>query len=138
MGTSPHTIGNCYIDYIQVSEDGHKHIYENGACTLCGHTVKIPDEEKTIEFYIEDRIFTAIDGQSWSEWIFSYEISAGDNGIVWIGYDNHPTMEQGYLYYSDEKILLGAAQIMLNDKPMRYDDKILNVVYTLKDTKIPQ
>ena len=138
MGTSPHTIGNCYIDYIQVSEDGHKHIYENGTCTLCGHTVKIPDEEKTIEFYIDDRIFTAIDGQSWSEWIFSYEISAGDNGIVWIGYDNHPTMEQGYLYYSDEKILLGAAQIMLNDKPMRYDDKILNVVYTLKDTKMPQ
>jgi hypothetical protein len=27
MGTSPHTIGNCYIDYIQVWENGHVHTY---------------------------------------------------------------------------------------------------------------
>ena len=38
MGTSPHTIGNCYIDYIQVWENGHIHNYENGFCTGCGKT----------------------------------------------------------------------------------------------------
>ena len=138
MGTSPHTIGNCYIDYIQVSEDGHKHTYENGVCTSCGNTTKIPDNQKYIEFYINNQLFTAIEGQSWAEWILSYGISAGDNGIVWIGYHNHPTMEYGYLYYSDGKIPLGALQIFLDDNPMQYNDEILNVSYTLKDTKIPQ
>ena len=38
IGTSPHTIGNCYIDYIQVWENGHIHTYENGLCTGCGKT----------------------------------------------------------------------------------------------------
>ena len=36
MGTSPHTIGNCSIDYIQVWENGHVHSYERGICTGCG------------------------------------------------------------------------------------------------------
>ena len=36
MGTSPHTIGNCTIDYIQVWENGHVHSYEKGICTGCG------------------------------------------------------------------------------------------------------
>ena len=35
MGTSPHTIGNCYIDYIEVREDSHAHIYLDGACGIC-------------------------------------------------------------------------------------------------------
>ena len=36
MGTSPHTIGNCTIDYIQVWENGHVHSYDRGICTGCG------------------------------------------------------------------------------------------------------
>ena len=36
MGTSPHTIGNCTIDYIQVWENGHVHSYEKGICIGCG------------------------------------------------------------------------------------------------------
>ena len=36
MGTAPHTIGNCSIDYIQVWENGHTHSYESGVCTGCG------------------------------------------------------------------------------------------------------
>ena len=42
MGTSPHTIGNCYIDYIQVWENGHTHIYNSVVtypdCTEQGYT----------------------------------------------------------------------------------------------------
>ena len=138
MGTSPHTIGNCYIDYIQVSEDGHEHIYENGTCTSCGYTPNIPEKPKSIEFYIENNIFNAIEGQTWSEWILSYGISAGDNGIVWIGNKSHPTMEDGFLYYSDKEIPLGAAKIIFKDTPIRFNDEILSTVYNLSATKIPQ
>ena len=138
MGTSPHTIGNCYIDYIQVSEDGHEHVYENGVCTSCGFSQKIPDEPKRIEFYIGDRAFTAIEGQSWTEWILSYGISAGDNGIVWLGYQNHPAIEAGYIYYCDDSTPLGAAIITHQGTPIGFDDEILSVTYTLYDTKLPQ
>lgn len=36
MGTTPHTIGGCSIEYIQVWENYHTHTYENGTCTGCG------------------------------------------------------------------------------------------------------
>ena len=36
LGTNPHTIGGCTLDYIQVWEDYHTHSYENGICTGCG------------------------------------------------------------------------------------------------------
>ena len=36
MGTSPHTIGNCYIEYIEVSENSHTHMYLEGICGICG------------------------------------------------------------------------------------------------------
>ena len=42
MGTTPHTIGNCYIDYIQVWEQGHTHSYQSTVtdptCTKQGYT----------------------------------------------------------------------------------------------------
>ena len=138
MGTSPHTIGNCYIEYIKVSEGGHTHVYENGACVECGDILEIPEEQKTFEFYIGDCMFTAVEGQSFAEWISSYGISAGDNGIVWIGYQNHPLMQRGYLYYGADGIALGEAQIMLGDKPIRYDDKILKAKYTIGGPNSPQ
>jgi hypothetical protein len=34
MGTTPHTIGNCSIDYIQINECVHT--YKNGICAHCG------------------------------------------------------------------------------------------------------
>lgn len=125
MGTSPHTIGNCTVDYLQVCENGHAHLYRNGSCASCGHVLPSP-----IEFYIGDRKFTATEGETWAGWIASYGISAGDNGIVWIGYDNHPRMEHGYLYYWEEGYALGDARILLNGKPARFDDEILSAVYT--------
>ena len=36
MCTSPHTIGNCYIGYIEVSENSHTHMYLEGICGICG------------------------------------------------------------------------------------------------------
>ena len=36
MGTSPHTIGNCYIEYLEVTESTHAHAYLEGACGICG------------------------------------------------------------------------------------------------------
>jgi hypothetical protein len=135
MGTSPHTIGNCSIDYIQVCENSHTHVYENGVCVGCGHIQFVPDEEKVIEFYIGDKVFTAKEGQTWAEWIYSYGISAGDNGIVWIGYDNHPNMMHGYLYYGADGFALGDCQIMLGHQMVRYNDVILNTTYTLDGPK---
>ena len=42
MGTTLHTIGNCYINYIQVWENGHEHVYSTAVtaptCTKQGYT----------------------------------------------------------------------------------------------------
>lgn len=80
-------------------------------------------------FYIGNRAFTAKEGWTWADWILSYGISAGDNGIVWIGYANHPYMEHGYLYYGDRGTPLGECQIVLEHKKVRYDDVIQPIVY---------
>ena len=48
MGTSPHTIGNCYLDDIRIWEDGHTHQYANRICTLCGAEDPNPYAGKTI------------------------------------------------------------------------------------------
>ena len=37
LGTSPHTIGGCSLEYIRVWEMGHTHSYEGGLCAACGH-----------------------------------------------------------------------------------------------------
>ena len=44
-------------------------------------------------------------------------------------------MEHGYLYYGDDGIPLGDAQIMLGNKMVRYDDEILSVSYTINGPK---
>ncbi len=36
MGTDPHTIGNCSIDYVAVWENGHEHTYKGASCSTCG------------------------------------------------------------------------------------------------------
>lgn len=44
LGTTPHTIGGCSLEYIQVWETGHTHSYENGICLGCGHIRYIPGD----------------------------------------------------------------------------------------------
>lgn len=36
MGTTPHTIGGCTLEYVQVWENGHAHNFQDGACIGCG------------------------------------------------------------------------------------------------------
>lgn len=44
-------------------------------------------ENETVVFTIEGMgTFETTNGNTWADWILSYGISAGDNGIVWIGY----------------------------------------------------
>ncbi len=54
------------------------------------------DETKT-EPYFNTKIsftiqgvgtYSTTSGSTWADWILSYGISSGDNGIVWIGYEN--------------------------------------------------
>jgi hypothetical protein len=76
---------------------------------------------------------------TWAEWIRSFDISAGDNGIVWIGYDGHPYMLHGYLYYGEGGIPLGLCPITLDGVRIRYDDTILEDVYDCEiDRSMPQ
>ena len=56
-----------------------------------------------IEFSIRDcGTFYATPGMTWADWIASYGISAGDNGICWIGYvglgGSGTGAEQGVIY----------------------------------------
>ncbi|MBQ6686833.1 MAG: SGNH/GDSL hydrolase family protein, partial [Firmicutes bacterium] len=36
MGTVVRPINNCSLEYLNVWEDGHSHVYENGVCAVCG------------------------------------------------------------------------------------------------------
>jgi hypothetical protein len=47
-------------------------------------------------------------------------------------------MQHGYLYYGADGIALGEALIMLGDKPIRYDDKILKAKYSVGGPNSPQ
>ena len=44
LGTSPHTIGGCSLEYIRVWEMGHTHSYEGGLCAACGHRLYFPGD----------------------------------------------------------------------------------------------
>lgn len=115
-----------------------EHCYENGICTGCS-AVQPPPAEEIITFRIGKNEFTAIKGMTWAEWIRSFDISAGDNGIVWIGYDGHPYMLHGYLYYGEGGIPLGLCPITLDGVRIRYDDTILEDVYDCEiDRSMPQ
>lgn len=88
--------------------------------------------KETIKFSIENiGEFEVKEGTTWKEWIASYKISAGDNGIVWIGYDNHKKMEHGYLYVLIEGNELGDNQIKYNGTYPTHNDVIEAVEYSV-------
>ena len=67
--------------------------------TISNHVFAYNDSvnKKMFTFYIEDTAYVTQEGWDWADWILSYGISAGDNGIAWIGYDTHPNMKHGYI-----------------------------------------
>ena len=111
MGTSPHTIGNCHIEYIKVLEDKHEHIFENGVCK-CGMV-------QTSTFEILDtrcnqiEIFAYETGMTWSEWLNSkYNTGIGSCIAIWV---------------SEEHNILGCnpnMDIYVNGDRADYDSKI--------------
>lgn len=74
MGTSPHTIGNCYIDYIQVWENGAKHVHAYKAtvtaptCTEQGYTTYTCD---CGDSYVDD--YVDADGHDFTDWYMTRE-----------------------------------------------------------------
>jgi prepilin-type N-terminal cleavage/methylation domain-containing protein len=86
---------------------------------------------ESFNFTIYGEQFTAKKGWNWADWILSYGISAGDNGIVWIGYDGHPLMEHGYLYYKLDSGELGENQIILGSEKPMFNDLIQEVDYDI-------
>lgn len=101
-----------------------------GIFSIGEHNIRAMDT--TFNFTIEGRVFTAKQGWDWADWILSYGISAGDNGIAWIGYDNHPNMQHGYVYYGDHGIPLGDCEIVLDGQRVRYNDDILETAYHVR------
>ena len=98
MGTSPHTIGNCYIDYIQV--------WENGI-------------EQTPIFEILDtrngrvETFAYEVGMTWKEWINStYNTGMGSCIAIWVNAGPYILGENPYM------------DIFVNGVPVDYDDVI--------------
>ena len=48
IGTSSHSISAMKLDYLQIWESYHDHVYENGLCTLCAAKEPSPYAGKTI------------------------------------------------------------------------------------------
>ena len=93
------------------------------------------EEQKTIGFSIDGvGKFDIEEGMTWADWIASYGISAGDNGIVWICYEGLG----GYCDKSDVGKLcvdigngLGCNTLRLNGADVMYYDVIQECAYSV-------
>ena len=93
------------------------------------------DEPKQVSFSINGvGSFDAAEGMTWAEWISSFGISAGDNGIVWICYEGLG----GYCSKSDVGRLcvdmgngLGRNMLRLNGQYVMYGDVIQSGDYSV-------
>lgn len=66
--------------------------------------------------------YTASQGMDWMEWVLSYGISTGDNGIVWL------KIEDNYVYVGD----IGNGYYTNSLRGVSREDKIIaNAVYTI-------
>lgn len=95
----------------------------------------LPDEPAKVSFSINGvGSFDVAEGMTWSEWILSYGISSGDNGIVWICYNGLG----GYCSQYDVGHLcvdmgngLGINQLRLNGQYVMFSDVIQPVEYSV-------
>ncbi len=92
-------------------------------------------EAKKVAFSIDGvGSFEADKGMTWSEWISSYGISAGDNGIVWICYDGLGGVCNSYdvgRLCVDIGNGLGYNKILLNGTYAMYTDVIQEACYSV-------
>ena len=99
---------------------------ENGSPVDSGH--------ETVVFTIEGvGTFETTDGYSWSDWISSCGISAGDNGIVWIGYRGlgDCTSDDVGKMYADVGNGPGYNNIQLNGTDVMCSDVITAATYSV-------
>ena len=83
-------------------------------------TFKVDDK---ITFYINEELqapFTATSGQTWADWIKSFDVGVSGNGIVWVGFDNtsiyiDPRCSDFEDYYYNYRNKLGDANLRLYD-----------------------
>ena len=100
-----------------------------------GSQAVIQEEQNTISFSINGvGSYEVEEGTTWADWIASYGISSGDNGIVWICYEGLG----GVCSKNDVGKLcvdigngLGCNTIWLNGDVMYYDP-ILNTAYSVR------
>ena len=93
------------------------------------------DKANKIEFSIDYvGSYEVEEGTTWAEWISSYGISAGDNGIVWICYDGLggtcTSADEGQLAV-DIGNGLGDNKICLNGEYVMYTDIIQATDYNV-------
>ena len=100
-----------------------------------GSQAVVQEEQKTISFSINGvGSYEVEEGTTWADWIASYGISSGDNGIVWICYEGLG----GVCSKNDVGKLcvdigngLGCNTIWLNGDVMYYD-QIQNATYSVR------
>ena len=100
MGTSPHTIGNCYIEYIRVSE---------------GNTSETSTFEILDTRCNQSEIFTYEVGMTWREWLNSkYNTGMGSSIAIWVSAE-HPLLGKN-----------PSMDIFVDNTPVDYDSVIQN------------
>lgn len=96
-------------------------------------TINVPNEK--IIFSFNGTEYTAYNGMDWADWILSYGISAGDNGIAWIGYEglggSCPSWCHGVIFI-DIGNGLGVNNLRYNGADVMYTDVIQPVDYSVR------
>lgn len=114
-------------------ESGNHNIRINSTDGYAETIVTVPSN--TITFSFNGNEYTAYRGMDWADWILSYGISAGDNGIAWIGYQglggSCPSWCHGVIFV-DIGNGLGVNNLRYNGSDVMYTDEILPVEYTIR------
>ena len=126
-GSTIVTLDRAYVAQLENGIHTVEIVSDNGRKASTELTI----EYETFNFTIYGEQFTAKKGWNWADWILSYGISAGDNGIVWIGYNGHPLMTHGYLYYKVDGGTLGENQIILGSEKPMFNDLIQEADYDI-------
>ncbi len=91
-------------------------------------------KNETVVFTIEGvGTFETTKGNTWADWILSYGISAGDNGIVWIGYrglGDCTSQDIGKIYV-DVGNGPGYNNIQINSMDVMCSDVIITATYSV-------
>lgn len=115
-------------NYIKTLSDG-KHtiaIVSSTGTASCEFSVM-----NEVKFIINGTEYYAHANMTWSDWILAFNVSAGDNGIVWVGIQDWNGMTHGVMYYLVPGNNLGDNALQYNGEYVMYDDIILPITYEL-------